>query len=118
MQHLPVFYPRGYFPPVSNTERQRQFRERNPGYYRRLHAKRRAETKARVAALAEQAATAVPEPLAFPATPPRLMLPAPVQDPAMDALNALAASLQSRSARDAQPISTPTSRFADQSLAA
>lgn len=32
-------------PPVSNTERQRQFRERNPGYYRRLHAKRRGATE-------------------------------------------------------------------------
>lgn len=42
----PVFYPRGYFPATTNTERQREFRTRNPGYYGRLHAKRRAEVKA------------------------------------------------------------------------
>jgi len=35
-----------YPPPMSNTERQRRFRERNPGYYQRLHAKRRAAVKA------------------------------------------------------------------------
>lgn len=32
--------------PLSNTERQRLFRERHPGYYQRLHAKRRAAVKA------------------------------------------------------------------------
>jgi hypothetical protein len=33
---------------MSNTERQRQFRERNPGYYARLHARRRAAENAAV----------------------------------------------------------------------
>ncbi|MGC4031893.1 MAG: hypothetical protein QM754_09215 [Tepidisphaeraceae bacterium] len=33
-------------PPVSNAERQRRFRERNPGYYQRLHARRRARLEA------------------------------------------------------------------------
>ncbi|MGI9014356.1 MAG: hypothetical protein ACR2GY_08920 [Phycisphaerales bacterium] len=32
-------------PPVSNTERQRQFRERNPGYYGRLHRKRKEQVR-------------------------------------------------------------------------
>lgn len=31
--------------PMSNTERQRLFRERNPGYYGRLHRKRNAGIK-------------------------------------------------------------------------
>src|SRR4051794_36702573 len=42
--------------PMSNTERQRQFRQRNPGYYGRLHRKYRAEAEAfakRKAAMAQ-----------------------------------------------------------------
>ncbi|MGI9013721.1 MAG: hypothetical protein ACR2GY_05655 [Phycisphaerales bacterium] len=31
---------------MSNTERQRQFRERNPGYYGRLHRKRKEQAEA------------------------------------------------------------------------
>ncbi|MEM1011133.1 MAG: hypothetical protein AAGI46_02800 [Planctomycetota bacterium] len=54
MQSMPVFQPRGTHPPMSNTERQRQFRERNPGYYGRLHRKRKAERLARLAAKAAQ----------------------------------------------------------------
>lgn len=46
MQQMPVFYPRGYFPATTNAERQRDFRKRNPDYYRLLHAKRRAAVKA------------------------------------------------------------------------
>ncbi len=42
--------------PVSNTERQRQFRERNPGYYGRLH--RRSNQRGVVFAAAKQAALA------------------------------------------------------------
>jgi len=53
---------------VSNTERQRQFRERNPGYYTRLRAKRRAEENAIIAAA--QVMAVKPQPL---------MLPAPVE---------------------------------------
>ncbi len=44
------FIPRSAYPTKSkreqNAERQREFRERNPGYYGRLHAKRRAAAKA------------------------------------------------------------------------
>jgi hypothetical protein len=83
----PVFYPRGYFPPVSNTERQREFRERNPGYYQRLHAKRRAEAKA----LAAERAVAAEVILTLPVPTWRLALPAPVVDPLLIELNALAA---------------------------
>ena len=63
--------------PMSNTERQRRFRERNPGYYKRLHRKRRAAVAALSAAKkAERAAHA-----AWQAEISRvpLMLPAPDQ---------------------------------------
>ncbi len=59
-------------PTLSNTERQRQFRERNPGYYGRLHRKRQAELVARMQqAQLTAASTAAQAPL--------LMLPAPVE---------------------------------------
>ena len=53
--------------PVSNAERQRQFRERNPGYYGRRHRKRKQQFVVSAAAkqvalamgLTESAATAV-----------------------------------------------------------
>jgi len=54
---------------MSKAERQRQFRERNPGYYGRLHRKR---TAAIMASLAEKAAAKV-------AVKTPLMLPAPVE---------------------------------------
>jgi len=57
-------------PPKSNAQRQREFRERNPGYYQRLHAKRRADVDARL--LATQAAA--PQASRAP-----LLLPAPVE---------------------------------------
>jgi hypothetical protein len=34
---------------MSNTERQQNFRKRNPGYYGRLHRKRNAEIKQAIA---------------------------------------------------------------------
>lgn len=57
-------------PPVSNAERQRQFRERNPGYYGRLHAKRRGCLRVPMTATIA---------IAAPATRTPLMLPAPVE---------------------------------------
>jgi hypothetical protein len=95
MQPLPVFYPRGSFPPVSNTERQRQFRERNPGYYARIKAKQRAASKAYVAELRAKEA-AIAKILAIQPMP--LMLPAPVECPLTAQLNALRAKLKSDSA--------------------
>jgi len=65
-------------PPMSNTERQRRFRERNPGYYQRLHAKRRAQVQAlhqqmlREKAIARIIAPQMPH-------PEQLCLPAPEQ---------------------------------------
>jgi len=57
---------------MSNTERQRKFRERNPGYYGRLHRKRKAEVAAFASARKAIAAT-----IAVKREP--LMLPAPVE---------------------------------------
>lgn len=54
-------------PPMSNTERQRRFRERNPGYYGRLHRRRSAMVTAPVAIPAAEFPRAV------------LLLPAPVE---------------------------------------
>jgi hypothetical protein len=68
----PEFIPRRRNP-VSNAERQRQFRERNPGYYGRLKAKERAATKARV-----EKKIAIEAILYAYRTMP-LMLPAPVE---------------------------------------
>lgn len=53
---------------MSNCERQRLFRERNPGYYGRLHRKRKAEMLAMRAARLATAAAKQP-----------LMLPAPME---------------------------------------
>lgn len=63
--------------PVSNTERQRQFRERNPGYYGRLHRKRNAAIAAALAAEAdaEQAALPQKQPLMLPEGVEPLILP-------------------------------------------
>ena len=55
-------------PPVSNAERQRQFRERNPGYSKPRHARNRAGFLATM-----EAAVIVAVPEEFPA------LPAPVE---------------------------------------
>ncbi len=67
-------------PAMSNTERQRQFRERNPGYYGRLHRKRNAACNAFAAMQAARAAAlAQPVPVALPIPAPMLMLPAPVE---------------------------------------
>jgi hypothetical protein len=64
-------------PPMSNAERQRQFRERNPGYYGRLHARRRAAVRALDAQLsaAAQATAARREPLLLPAPVEALEIP-------------------------------------------
>jgi hypothetical protein len=64
-------------PAVSNADRQRAFRKRNPGYYARLQAKKRASVKAAVTAQREARAKAA-EGAAVPRTEP-LMLPAPVE---------------------------------------
>ena len=67
-------------PPKTNAERQREFRRRNPDYYRLLQAKRRAPVKAFRAALRAKKSEAarVAEILHAYRTMP-LMLPAPVE---------------------------------------
>lgn len=85
MNMEPQFYPRGYFPPVSNTERQRAFRERNPGYYGRLHRRKKQARLARLKvqaleaeqqrAMALQAALTKPYQLCLPATVEPIELP-------------------------------------------
>ncbi len=73
-------------PPMSNAERQRQFRERNPGYYGRLMARRRAASKADAArAAALQVAAVKREPL---------MLPAPVEVVEIPGMNMIRAILE------------------------
>lgn len=72
-----AFFPKGSFHAVSNTERQRAFRQRNPGYYGRLHRKRKAELLAhRAAVVALEKQRALEAARALPAKLP-LMLPAP-----------------------------------------
>ena len=87
-------------PPMSNSQRQRLFRERHPGYYQRLHARRRAEVAALQAARMAVAATPAP------ARSEPLMLPAPVVDPMMLELNELAAKL----ARERQAVEIPVQK--------
>lgn len=117
---------------MSNTERQRKFRAANPGYFNKYNNRRKARriaaqkwalgvftelAKAKAAALQQQQQQQPAPPLTLP-TKPVLMLPAPVRDPAMDALNALAASLKAKSAGKPVPAAVPATQFADRSRAA
>jgi hypothetical protein len=88
-------------PPMSNYQRQKNFRLSHPGYYGRLHARQRAGAKAAVEAMKAQAQAA-----ATPAPTEPLMLPAPVVDPMMLELNALAEKL----AAAQQPVAIPAER--------
>ena len=54
-------------PPMSNAERQRQFRKRNPGYYGRLHRARNAAIDASLAARVALTTAPTAVPLALPA---------------------------------------------------
>ena len=60
---------------MSNAERQREFRERNPGYYQRLHAERRAAVKALAEARATAAVATIRTPLALPAPVEAILIP-------------------------------------------
>jgi hypothetical protein len=66
-------------PPKSNAERQRDFRERHPGYYARLQAKRRAQERA----MATLWGALI--------SPPPLALPAPVEMPIIPGMNTIEA---------------------------
>src|SRR5688500_12239052 len=87
-------------PPMSNAERQRHFRERNPGYYGRLHAKRRAAVRALATARAAASATA--------AKSAPLMLPAPVEMIVIPGLNAIPQTLAA--ARELAPLPVMNAR--------
>jgi hypothetical protein len=80
--------------PKSNTERQRLFRKRNPGYYGRLHARRRSGIKHDLAAAelaaAQQAMAAQREPLMLPAPAVTVEIPGMTTIPATAAIPALA----------------------------
>ena len=97
---MPMFQPRGMHPPMSNTERQRQFRERNPGYYGRLHRKRKAELEAMARATVEaRVAAAVTVEASVQVTAVRrepLMLPAPVVIFEIPGVNAIPAAMPVR----------------------
>ena len=86
---------------MSNLERQRRFQASHPGYDRRRVARKRAAVKRgaaqRLAALAAQAAAAE-------AKPQVLMLPAPVEDPVVVELNALATSHATSPAPEPVPL--------------
>jgi hypothetical protein len=64
-------------PPMTNTERQQLFRQRNPGYYARLQAKRRAPLKLARKMWALQIVRVAEILNAYQKMP--LMLPAPVE---------------------------------------
>ena len=82
-----------HVPPASNAERQRAFRERNPGYYGRLHAKQRAATKAMLAEM-----NAAAQAIVTAARREPLMLPAPVEVLEIPGMNAIPATMPVREA--------------------
>ena len=69
-----------YYRATSNAERQRQFRRRNPGYYKKYYVSKRARVEAakRQAQALMLAQAEADTQLARAAAPP-LMLPAPVE---------------------------------------
>ena len=73
---------------MTSSERQRQFRERNPDYFRTYHAKRAAERKLAFAAMQDAQRVEAIRAMMFPKMP--LMLPAPVVSLEMEALRQFA----------------------------
>ena len=103
--------------PKSNLLRQREFRERNPHYYRDLHRKRKAEMEARFAATkAEQAVKAeqtapvpgIQTPLALPAarTEPLVTVQLPLFDQVLEPLPASPPPPELAAAPEAPPAAT------------
>jgi hypothetical protein len=79
-------------PPMSNNERQRRFREGNPGYYARLHARKRSAWKAAATRRRVEAALAAAAPKREP-----LMLPAPAEPTEIPGRNTIGATPASAS---------------------
>ena len=105
--------------PKSNAERQREFRERNPGYFRKYYAVKRSiakrvrarmQAEAQAAQAALIAAARAEATLAILAKPEPLMLPAPAQDPTMAANKALVDTVAVRAVRQAAPLPAPLAR--------
>jgi hypothetical protein len=71
---------------MSNGERQQRFREANPGYYARLHARQRSAWKAAAKRRRMEAALAAAAP-----KPEPLMLPAPAEPIEIPGMNTIAA---------------------------
>jgi hypothetical protein len=95
---------------MSNLERQRRFQANHPGYDRRRKArgrvtdKRAAKQMVMAWAAQARAAEAAEAAAAVEAKPQLLMLPAPVEHPMMNQLNAMAASLAASPAREPLPL--------------
>ncbi len=85
-------------PAMTNTERQRLFRKRNPGYYRRLHAKRRAHATAMTSPMHAKQSQAAQAPL---------MLPAPVEPILIPGLSAIPTMTELERQREAILIERP-----------
>ena len=105
---------------MSNTERQRKFRQRNPGYFNKYNARKRGTAKRSEAYIrglmqAKAQAARAEATLAILAKPEPLMLPAPVQDPTMAAIDALAAALGYASARQTADLAAASARLAEPS---
>jgi len=97
-----------YPSPKSNAERQREFQARNPGYDCRRKATERAGArrdaarflaKMRASAAAQAVAEVTPPPIAVATERPLLLLPAPVRDETIAAIEALALSISAVAAR-------------------
>jgi hypothetical protein len=101
-------------PPIPNVERQRQFRERNPGYYRKYYARKKS---IRLAAVAQRKALALANaaPAAaevVPAFAEPLMLPAPVEPLVLPGLNAIPTREQLAAQAEREILLVPTMRRA------
>lgn len=120
-------------PPKSNTERQRRFRKRHPGYFNKYNHRKRLSKRERIALRAEfvamvaaaEAAQATADaqqanteaPLTADASPQTVLtlplptwthaLPAPVDDPAKAEIEALVATVKARAAGEPLPALLP-----------
>ena len=96
--------------PTSNAQRQRDFQAAHPGYDRRRKAHERGRLKRVMAAYkaqcqADAQAELQTQVLVIPIPTTRLALPAPVECPAMAAINALPELLAANRQRVMQPAS-------------
>ena len=86
-------------PPLTNVQRQAMFQAAHPGYDRRRKGRQRASLDRLLAKRRAAQGLAPGQSMAVEPKPQLLMLPAPVENPMLVELNALAASLASAPAR-------------------